>query len=215
MIFNLVKKDFILAKKYLIFMLLFAAGAPLYLETQTHSVSGGLLGFFITLLFVQYMMFNTVSMAEDKFRGSALLSATPYTRSTLVKARYLYILVVFVGCYMIYTITASLFQTILPMLSISAIGISFLILALYFGIIMPLQYRFGYEKVRYISFFAIFITPFIFPSIIKWFQSNHMNLQTAVSMLQPIQDLLPWVLALIIGFVSMWISIEIYAKKDL
>lgn len=161
MIFNLVKKDFILAKKYLLFMLLFAAGAPLYLETQTHSISGGLLGFLITILFVQYMMFNTVSMAEDKFKGFALLSATPYTRSTLVKARYLYILVIFLGCYIIYTITAGFFPTILPMLSISAIGISLLILAIYFGIIVPLQYRFGYEKVRYISFFAIFITPFV------------------------------------------------------
>ncbi len=45
MLFNLVKKDFILAKKYWLLMLAFAIGAPIYVETQTHTMSGGLPGY--------------------------------------------------------------------------------------------------------------------------------------------------------------------------
>ncbi len=215
MIFNLVKKDLILAKRYLIFMLVFAIGAPIYIEIQTGSLSGGFLGFVITVLFVLYMLFNTVSMSEDKYQGSALLSATPYTRSALVKAKYIFILLIFVGSYIIYSITSALVLAHLPMLNISTLGISLFLIALYFGIIIPLQYQFGYEKVRYISFFAIFITPFVFPGILKWLHSNNISLQMMLPIPQGIQDLLPFLLAVLIGFLSMAVSIRIYSKKDL
>ena len=56
MLFNLVKKDFILAKKYWLLMLAFAIGAPIYVETQTHTMSGGLLGFLVTVLLSEYMI---------------------------------------------------------------------------------------------------------------------------------------------------------------
>lgn len=215
MIFNLVKKDLILAKKYLLFMLVFAAGAPVYLETQTHSISGGLLGFIIAVLFALYMLFNTVSMSEDKYKGAALLSATPYTRKALVKAKYLFILIIFVSCYIIYTLTASLLPMYVTTLSLFALSISFLIVAGYFGIIVPLQYRFGYEKVRYISFFSIFITPFIFPGILKWYQANDIHFQITLPFPQLIQDLLPALLAVVMGLISMAVSVRIYSKKDL
>jgi len=196
-------------------MLIFAIGAPIFIEIKTGSMSGGFLGFFITVLFVLYMLFNTVSMSEDKYKGSALLCATPYTRNALVKAKYLFILVIFLCCYIIYTITAFLLPTHIMMLDIFALGISFLIVAVYLGIIIPLQYRFGYEKIRYISFFILFIPPFVFPGILKYLQSNNINLHLILPWPQVIQDFLPILLALVIGFVSMIISMCIYSKKDL
>jgi hypothetical protein len=215
MLFNLVKKDFILAKKYWLLMLAFAIGAPIYVETQTHTMSGGLLGFLVTVLLSEYMIFNSVSMAEDKYKGSALLSATPYTRKTLIKAKYLFILGIFVGCYILYTITAFLLPSYMVTLNLLSLGISFLIVAIYYGFIVPLQYRFGYEKVRYISFFAIFIVPFLFPYIWIWFQSRNIDWQTIFLFPSVIQELLLFLLALLIGLISMLVTIRIYSQKDL
>lgn len=213
--FNLVKKDLLLAKNYLIYMMFLAIGGPLFIEMKIGSVGGGFLGFLISVLFVEYMLFSTVSIKEDKYKGSALLCATPYTRSALVKAKYLFILVIFICCYIIYTITASLAPVHLEMLNVFTIGVSFLILTAYLGVVIPAQYQFGYEKIKYISFFIIFIVPFVFPGIVKWWHSNNNYHQITFPFPQIIQDLTPGILALVIGFISMLISINIYSKKEL
>jgi len=214
-LFDLVKKDFILAKKYWLLMLIFVTGAPIYVETQTHAMSGGLLGFLVTVLLAEYMLFNSVSISEDKYKGAALLSATPYTRKTLVKAKYLFIAGIFIGCYILYTITAFLLPDYIVMLNLLTLGISFLTVTVYYGVIVPLQYRFGYEKVRYISFFAIFAVPFLFPYIWKRIQSRTIDWQTMFLFPPVIQELLPFFLALLIGLISMAVSIRIYSQKDL
>jgi ABC-2 type transport system permease protein len=91
MLFNLVKKDFILAKKYLLLLIAIAVVVQIFITIKVNFSSGGFLGFFITVLYFEFMLFNTVSMLEDKYKGSALLCTTPYTRNTLVKAKYLFI----------------------------------------------------------------------------------------------------------------------------
>lgn len=215
MLLNLVKKDLLLAKNYLIFMILLAIGGPIFIEMKIGSMSGGFISFFIIVLFVEYMLFSTVSLAEDKYKGASLLCATPYTRNALVKARYLFVLLIFICCYIIYTMTAVLAPVHLEMLNISAFGVSFLFLTIYFGVVIPAQYRFGYEKIKYISFFIIFLSPFILPGIAEWWHSNNISLQITFPYPQIIQDLVPSAIALVIGFVSMLISINIYSRKDL
>lgn len=211
MLFNLVKKDLILAKKYLIIMFFFAIGAPIFIEIKTDFIGGGFMGFFLTALFTQYMLFNTVSIAEDKSKGSALLCTTPYTRNTLVQAKYLFILVIFIFNCVIYTITSFLAPVNMPMLNLSTVGISLLIIVIYFGIFIPLQYQFGYEKTKYIASFLIFISPFVFPYIVMFLQSKNINLDISL----PFGSLFLYLIALIIGIVSMIISTQIYCQKDL
>jgi hypothetical protein len=210
MLINLVKKDLLLAKKYLIIMFIFAIAAPIYVQLNS---GGGLASFFVTVIMVQYMLVNTVSFAEDKSKGSVLLCTTPYTRDYLVKARYLFILLVFACCYIIYTLTAFISPIHLEMLGIHALGISFLATAICFGLMLPFQYRFGYKTTRYIFFFIIFISLFTFPALAK---SVHINtiFQITVPFSQGIQDILPWIIALVIGYISMLVSLHIYSHKD-
>lgn len=220
MLFSLVKKDFILAKKYLIFMLIFAGAGPIFIITKLGpsgigSSGSGFLGFLLTVLYMEYILFGTVSILEDKYKGSALLCTTPYTRNALVKAKYLFILVIFICSYIIYTITAFLVPIRMDRLNFFTLGISLLIITIYFGIIIPLQYKFGYEKTKYISFTIIFISPFVVPNIVKWLHSNNISLQITIPFPQVIQNLIPCVIALIIGFISMTLSIHIYSKKNL
>lgn len=215
MLFNLVKKDFILAKKYLLFLLIFTIGAPIFITSKMTYGNEGFLSFFITALFGEHMLFNTISMSEDKSKGSSLLCATPYTRNVLVKAKYVFILVSFICTYIIYTLTTFIPALGVVRLNIFDFGISLLIITIYFAIIIPLRYQFGYEKTRYISSAFIFISPFAVPSVIKWLQSKNINFQITLPFPQIFQDLLPCLLGIIIAFASMIISTHIYSKKNL
>lgn len=213
MLFNLVKKDFILVKKYLVVMFIFTVVAPIWLKISLGNV--GFVGFFIIVLLLEYMLFNSVTMLEDKYKGSALLCTTPYTRKALVKAKYIFILAIFICTYIIYTITAIVAPIGIDRLNIFTFGMSLLIITIYFGIIIPMQYKFGYEKIRYISFAIIFISPFAVPNIVKWLVSKNISFQIIIAFPQVIQNLLPYFLAVVIGIISMILSINIYSKKNL
>lgn len=211
MLFSLVKKDFILAKKYLIGMIIFAVLVPIGMTTTLKVGGVGFLNFFSTVILLEYMLFSSVSMAEDKYKGSALLCATSYTRNALVEAKYIFILILFIYTYIIYTITAIVTPFGIVKLNITMLGISFLGISICFGILMPIQYRFGYEKTKYISMAMIFILFFGGPYAAKgWNFSN-----IAVPFSQVIINLGIYALAIAIGYVSMILSINIYSKKNL
>jgi len=215
MLLYLVKKDLILTKKYLLLLLIFAIGIPIFLASEIDLSTAGFLEFFLSVFFVQYMLFNTVSMAEDKYKGSALLCATPYTRNALVKAKYLFSLLVFLTSYIVYTLTVLLAPIDMEMLNIFTLGISLLSITVFWGIIIPLQYQFGYQRIKYIAWPLVFMSFFILPAIVKWMQSNNISLQLPLPFPPVIQDLVPIFLALVIGFVSMNVSVHIYARKAL
>jgi ABC-2 type transport system permease protein len=215
MLYHLVKKDFLLVKKYLIMMCAAEFGFSVFLSNQISHLVGGFLIFFLTTLIVQYALFNSVSLVEYKYKGSALLCATPYTRSSLVHAKYLFNLAVFICCCILYTIAAFLFPSMVVMLNISTFGLSLLIITVVFGVIIPVQYQFGYEKTKFIFLVLIFVTPFVLPAIIKTLQANHVSPQISLPIPHILQELLPVLLAIIIGVISMFISVKIYSKKDL
>jgi len=213
MLYDLVKKDFLLAKKYLIVMLIAAFAIPIFITSKIGSNSGGFLNFFITVIYIEYMLLSTVSLNEHKYKGAGLLSTTPYTRDTLVKAKYLFILMIFLFCYIIYTIT-SIFTTI-PVLTINTIGISFLLITALFGVIIPIQYQFGYEKTKYIGAVFICISPFVFPKLLDFIKSNNISLQSIFPFSKLFVDLFIYFISLVIGYISMIISTYIYSKKNL
>ncbi|WP_256761295.1 ABC-2 transporter permease [Cohnella sp. WQ 127256] len=214
MLFNLVIKDFIIAKKYLVFMLVFAIVGPIFITSKLELNNGGFISFVVTALYSLYILFNTVSMSEDKYKGSALLCATPYTRSSLVKAKYLFICVLFICSVAVYTMVSYIVPELLGRLNITNIGLAFLIVTVFFGILIPVQFRFGFEKTKFIAFIVVFLTPFIFPPIVEWLESNP-SLNVTFSLPQMLRGWLPFVLTLLIGLVSMNISIRIYSRKNL
>lgn len=213
MLFNLVRKDFILIKKYFVVLIIIAIGVPIFTTASVTLSSAGFLGFFIATLYNEHFLFATVSVAEEKYKGSALLCATPYTRKALVKAKYISTLAIFMCTYIIYTITAFVVPMGIEQVNIFTFGLSLLMITIFWGFIIPTQYKFGYEKTKYISILIIFISIAAVPNILEWLNSKDVSLQIAIPQL--ILYLLPYFLTLLIGFISMSISINIYSKKDL
>lgn len=216
MLLSLMKKDFLLVKKYLIVMFAAAVALPVFIKIKTEvMMTGGFFAFFISTLYILFILFNSVSMLEFKYKASALLCATPYTRNALVVSKYLFLLVLFIGTFILYTATALLIPSRMDMLSLSDFGTSFFIVTIIFSILIPVQYYFGFDKARYVFFFSIFLVPFVSPVIIKYIQANDFGFQLTLPVPSVVQDLLPLVLALAIGAVSLIASIRIYEKKNL
>lgn len=215
MLINLVKKDLLLVKKYLVVLLVFAAIAPIYITSQIKLSDGGLVSFLVTAIYLEYILFGTVSQCEDKYKGAAYICATPYTRSTFVKAKYLLIFVIFICSAAIHMITSAIVPSGMEIINFHTLGITLLIVSIVFGILIPVQFKFGYNKIKFISFFIIFLTPFVLPTLIQWFQSNPIHLTSPISLPPIVQAWIPCVMALVIGVVSMAVSLNIYAKKDL
>ncbi|MBG9789187.1 MULTISPECIES: ABC-2 transporter permease [Brevibacillus] len=218
MVINLVKKDLILAKKYMIPMLLFAVIGPIYLYSKLEFSGGSFVSFLITVIFAEFILFNMVSMSEEKYKGAALLCTTPYTRNGIIKGKYLFVLLIFMGCFLLYNLATVIGSSVgLERLTPLNIGIALLVVSIFFGILIPIQIHLGYEKTRYISFFTIFLTPFVLPTVLKWMQSSNLSFDYSFFELIPeiIMDWLPLGIALLIGFVSMYISSNIYSKKNL
>nr|WP_150959891.1 ABC-2 transporter permease [Aneurinibacillus sp. XH2] len=215
MLFSLVKKDLLLVKKYLLFMVVFSIIAPMFITVKISLPGGGLLGFFITVLFTEYILLNTLSSLEDKYKGAVLLSATPYTRKTLIQARYLFSLIIFVGVYVIYTVTSFVSPVPLGQLNLFTAGLSFLFITAYCGVLLPVQYKYGYEKTKFISSLFVILTPFVGPFVIKWLQTNPVNLDVLPALPQPAGHALPVLMAILLGLISMTTSVKIYSQKNL
>lgn len=218
MLFHLVKKDFILAKKYLWFMLIFAVIGPIFIYSRTGFNNGSAISFFITVLFVEFILYNMTSMAEEKYKGAALLCTTPHTRNGVIKAKYLFVLVIFIGCFILYNLATVIGASVgIERLNTSSIGASLLIISIFYGILIPVQIKFGYEKTRFIFFIVIFLTPFVLPYIIQYYQSANLYVNFHVEATVPkiLNDWFTFVLSLIIGLISMLISTHIFSKKNL
>ncbi len=214
MLYELVMKDFVLIKKYMFFIILVAIGFPVFFGVQNDSSQyGGFILFFIVAIVIQFVSFSGASTIEYKSRGSVLLCATPYTRKTQVQAKYLFNLVTFIICFLIYKTDSLILPSKVVSVSISEIGLSLLISSVFFGIFIPAQYKFGFEKTRIIFQLSVVALPFILSFIVKLFKGKNITLNLSLPTI--LQDLLPFIIATIITLISMSLSIKIYSNKDL
>lgn len=214
MLFNLVRKDYILAKKYLLLLFVVAVGAPVYLSLRMNIQGRGIASFLMTALMIEYLLFSTVSMAEDKYKGSSLLCATPYTRTTMVESKYLFVFINFAICCIVYAISS---HTVAGMekFHMHDFEISLLTICIFFGIAIPLQYKFGFEKLKYIFTFIIFIVPFTAPSVMQYAEKHNIRLDILSAIPNGMQDIVSYGLAIVITLVSLDMSLYIYSKRNL
>lgn len=217
MVLQLVKKEFLLAKKYALIMPLMAIVLPLVMSSE-RGIGLGFIVFLWTALAIQISLTGTVSVVETKYsKGAALLCAVPYTRSMYVKSKYLYDLFIFVCYCLIYKAASLVFPDRLIKPDWFTIGIVFLIITLIRGALIPLEIKLGYRKTKYISMLFIFFIPFVLPSLVSalGLDISMFNFDLAGKIPQLAVNIIPFILAIAAAVVSMSISIGIYSKKEL
>ncbi|HBC92467.1 MAG TPA: ABC-2 transporter permease [Pelotomaculum sp.] len=212
--FNLVKKDFLLVKKYLALTVVLAFGIPLFVAWQAPGMMGFAV-FLITVIFTVYIPLQSVSLAEAKYpKATALLCTAPYRRSAVVKARYVFFLIIFIFCCLAYAIL-SLLAPQMEMLSTMDVVITFLIFSIVFGIYIPLQYKFGFEKTKYLLMVLLFATSFLMPSIVKMFAHTNINLDIFTGLPLPVRYAALITVILIVISISLTASIKTFQAKAL
>ncbi|WP_248676836.1 ABC-2 transporter permease [Sporolactobacillus vineae] len=215
LLINLVIKDFMLMKKYLLFLVLFALAAPIVIASQTKDDSLLFLMPFYLIMITEIATYLQVSKFESISRGAAFICATPYTRRTFIEAKYLFVFVTFVGILFAQIVASFLLPSLKTGLNLNAVGAAFLMVSLLFGVLIPCQIKFGFDVVRWIFFGLAFLIPFSLGPILRWYQSLGIHFSFSLPVSQTGQILLMYVFAVVITFVSMYASIKIYEKKDL
>lgn len=173
----------------------------------------GLSAFIMSVVFTVFMLYQYVLMAEMKYpKAEALLCATPYSRSTLVKARYVFLLLSFAYCGVAYNVLSLFFPKIKFLTSYNYLS-ALLISVILFGIYTPIQYKLGFEKTKYFFIVLIMGTPFLLTLLTKINIKLDFTELSAMPMFAQYLILIVAIIAIL--FISINISIKIYSKKEL
>ena len=211
MLFALLKKDFLIVKKYVLIMLLFIFLIPPFMRWRTPEFTG-VLGFVLSVIFAVFMLLQYVSLKEYQFpKAATLLCATPFTRKEMVLSKYIFCMAIYAICCIAYEIETLVIPG-LGTADITMFALMFLVTALFIGIYLPIQYKLGYEKTKFAFVVVIMASPIILPLLMRM---DGLNLGF-LSMLSPYLICGGIVL---IGFVflaiSASLSVKIYTKADL
>jgi ABC-2 type transport system permease protein len=214
MILHLVKKDFLLVKKYICFMMLLAVAVPLFVAWRVPTM-GGVISFIYTVVFTELIICQSISVEESKYpKAAALLCSAPYPRSTFVKAKYVFFLLLFAYCYVVYALMA----LVVP--NIDAIDLTIVLSVLLFGVILygvylPLYFKHGAEKTKFFFMICIFAISFGSPMFYQYFANTNINFSMLTSTPALTKNTV-LALAIIIALgISQGVPVRIFSKKDL
>lgn len=86
---HLVRKDFLIVKKYVLLMLAICVFIPPFMMWRIDATYVGSMSFILVAIFSVFMLLQYVSLKENQYaKASTLLCATPYPRKLLVLSKY-------------------------------------------------------------------------------------------------------------------------------
>lgn len=204
----LIKKDLLLTKKYLLFMIMIVIALPIVLATRSSEASAftSTMAFTFEVIYAEFLICRYLAMKEYQYpKAASFLSTLPYTRSMQIVSKYLLYLIIFAFCCIAYWID-TLFVPDLASINLNLIIPILFIASILYSIYMPVQYMFGYEKSKLIFMFLL-IT---FPLLIS--RTKTANILVILSKMS-----YPIMLIAAIGalLLSLMASINIFNKKEL
>ncbi len=208
---HLVKKDFLIVKKYVLIMLVAAIAIPPVMLWRAPEY-GGVMGFILSVIFAVFMLLQYVSLKEYQCpKASALLCAAPFPRRLLVLSKYIFCLLIYAICCLIFGIETMVAPQ-LGTLRLDALALMFLITAIVVGLYLPTQYKLGYEKTKFAFVVIIMASPVLTAALLKMDGMNFDTLLTAPPIFVYGGMILAGIIFLII---SACLSIKFYNKADL
>lgn len=211
----LLKKDITLDKGNMLIVIVISLGIPIYITyaLREMNMSGGrdFLSLFLSSYYCFFLSFSKLGLIEHKYRGTAYLTLTPVTRRDIVLSKYVYSIFVFLISVVGYEI-AYLIIPSMQLLSYNSVIIVCAADILLLSTYIPLEFKVGYENVKYYFTGVVVLSPFLIGIIGKY-----KGLSIFQALVDAGGDLLPFILvfSLIIIIVSYCFSIRIFEKKDL
>ena len=145
MLFQLVKKDFLIVKKYVLIMFAVCILFPVFLLWRSPEYAG-ILGFVLITIFSIFMLLQYVSLKETQYpKASTLLCALPFSRKNIVLSKYIFCILIYLACCLIFGIETLIFPQ-LRSIGYKVPILLFMVVSLFLGVYLPAQYKLGYEK---------------------------------------------------------------------
>lgn len=172
-IYNLFKKDLLLIKKYLLTIFVFIMIAPIFISYRVpvFQQSGNII-YSALVLMITFMVYHTVSMEEMKQKGEIYLRITPMSINKFIIAKYVMVTFTFILTTALFLILTCVPGVPVGKVDMKNIILVFALIEIFFGIYIPMTFKFGYVKLQIISAGIIFISPFVVPFIINYFGDN-------------------------------------------
>ena len=212
MLLQLVKKDFLIVKKYVLIMFAVCIIFPLFLIWRSPEYAGILSYVLITIISI-FMLLQYVSLKETQYpKALTLLCTLPFSRKDIVLSKYIFCIVIYAACCLIFGMEMLLFPT-LRKLGYEVPILLFLMVSVFSGVYLPIQYKFGYEKTKLFFVVLIMASPFVFAQFLKIENSSNVNILLNMEPLLLVGGSL--IISLLILLISAAISISIYKKADL
>ena len=211
----LLKKDITLDISNMLIVMLVSIGLPLYTSYAFNqaglNIGVDFLSLFLNSFYCFFLAFSKLGIIENKYRGMAYLTLTPVTRKDIVLSKYFFSAFVFLISIVGYKI-ANFIMSSSQSLTYSSIIIVWTVVALVIGIYIPLEFKVGYENVKYYLTAIIVVSPFLIGLLGKYTKFDFFKL-----FMQAGSGWLPILLVFsgIIHVVSYSISVRIFEKKDL
>ncbi|MDO5146454.1 MAG: ABC-2 transporter permease [Eubacteriales bacterium] len=211
MLWNMLKKDFLIVKKEMGIRLLITMLIPPFLLWNMESYAGEM-GFLLMTIFMVLQMVQLVFHKESRYpKAAALLGAAPYPRYLMVASKYCFCIALYLICCLAFFVE-TLFLRKLGGLPPELAAVVFFIITVFFAFYLPVQYKLGYEKTRFIFSVVIIASPFILAKIIE-------KQETGFGTFAALSSVMFIAMAVAAGTVvfvlSGMISVRIFERKDL
>lgn len=216
MMISLLKKDYMIAKLQILFMIGFVILALPFLGMRMQSgVIGGYVLYFILLFTFVLLLTNTISIAEaTNGRALAYLCATPYSRTQLVREKYLFDISLVV-IYNILYFAESLFVKQVESMNGYVAGAFILVVIIFRCVYIPIEIKLGYEKAKFASMLAVMVFPFALPMIFNKIDFTKINLDFIEKIPVLVRYGIVYGVMLLVIFISCTVATRIFEKKEL
>ena len=205
---TLMKKDFMLLRKYILFIIVIVFVLPVAFASKSNEVNmvQSTLAFAFEVIYSEFLICRYLAMKEYQYpKTASFLCTLPYTRNMQVASKYLAYFIVFVFCCTAYWID-TLFVPTLIRLSPELVIPVFFVATILYSVYMPVQYQFGYDKSKLIFMFLLIAFPLL---IAKANTAMIMEILTKITF--PIMLILTFAVLLL----SVISSIKIFNGKEL
>lgn len=157
---NLILKDFALLKTSRLYWMGFLYTLFIIFDRGEGSSFFGTSTFF--LVFITYIFVNYLNSYEYMYHGDRFINAFPVSRREVVESRYASVLILAGGFFLLaYGLRTILWALGYPytsgVVNIPQLTIVIFAVSLYYGVMLPLYFKLGYEKLRWMNFISLIV----------------------------------------------------------
>lgn len=211
MLISLVKKEFLIVKKYAGIMLIVSFLIPPVMLWRMPEAAGAM-GFTLAVIFSIFMLTQYVTLKEYQYpKATTLLCALPYPRKMIVLSKYCFCLIIYIVCCLVFVIDTIIFPK-LGTFDIRMAAVIFLVITILLSFYFPALYKLGYEKTKFVFVIIIMASPVLFAFLLKTENAVSFHLDT-ISMTTI--AILSIIISLVTFSISAILSIRFFEKSDL